>query len=122
MWSCRGFLISGHSQHSRWSDLVAGTLEDAVVLETSSSSFLLYFESLCYTFFFVCAAGNFCSITSTPDPEVNLQTLFLDLELPRVASESLLMPFISFSTERCLAKKRFQTFQIVMTCSFRKNS
>lgn len=38
MWSCRGFMISGHSQHCTQSDLGAGTYGDAVVLETSSSS------------------------------------------------------------------------------------
>lgn len=41
MWSCRGFLISGHSQRSLWSDLGAGTHEDAMILKTSSSSSLL---------------------------------------------------------------------------------
>lgn len=57
MWSCRGFLISDPFQGSLLRDLGAGTYEDAVVLETTSSSFFLSLGSLCYPVSFVCAAG-----------------------------------------------------------------
>lgn len=86
MWSCRGFLISGHSQRSLRSDLRAGTFEDAVVLETSSASFFFPLGSLCYPVSFVCAAGKLCSITSTPNlprSRSKLETVFLDFELPK---------------------------------------
>lgn len=73
MWSCRGFLISGHSQRSLSSDLGAGTHEDAVALETSSSSSSssLFFSlgSFCYPVSFVCAAGNL-NRDYTPPPQI----------------------------------------------------
>lgn len=102
MWSCRGFLISDPFQGSLLRDLGAGTYEDAVVLETTSSSFFLSLGSLCYPVSFVCAAGQLDSITSTPHlprPRRKLETVFLGFQLPCSASESLLKLFLLFGAE-----------------------
>lgn len=91
MWSCRGFLISGHLLHSLSTDLGAGTHEDDVVLEPSSSSFFFSLGSLCYVVSFVCAAGKLNRITSTPHLLISrskLETIFLDFELSCAASGS----------------------------------
>lgn len=109
MWSCRGFLISDPFQGSLLRDLGAGTYEDAVVLETTSSSFFLSLGSLCYPVSFVCAAGQLDRVTSTPHlprPRRKLETVFLGFQLPCSASESLLKLFLLFGAESSFALSR----------------
>lgn len=68
----------------------------------TSSSLFFPLGSLCYPVGFVCAAGKLSGITSTahlPRSRSKLETVFLDFELPRAASESLLKPFVLFGTE-----------------------